>query len=267
MDERRMPFMEHIAELRTRLLRAVFAALACAVATFFFAPQIIEYLKYQFLPAGYYKLHTFTLGEGFFQEIKVAIISGFIFSGPFIAYQVWAFVAPALYDKEKRIVVPFVLSAIGFFAAGAAFCFFVVLPFGVEFLVTYGSEYSESVLQLSSFLSFVLFFLLSFGLIFELPVVLYFLAKVGMVKAAPLRRIRRYAIVGFFIIAAILTPTPDVINQTLMAAPMVILYELGILGVVRVEKQRAAKEAAERAEEAAARETTGAIVEPGEGGS
>jgi sec-independent protein translocase protein TatC len=267
MDERRMPFMEHIAELRKRILRAFLAVLVFAGVSFAYATEIIEFLKLQFMPAGYFSLHTFTLGEAFFQEIKVAIISGFFFAGPFIVYQIWAFIAPALYDKERQVVVPFMASAIGFFLAGAAFCFFIVLPFAVEFLVTYGAEHSTPVIQLSSFISFVLFFLLSFGLIFELPVVLYFLAKVGVVKSAPLRRIRRYAIVAFFVIGAILTPTPDVVNQSLMAVPMWILYELGILGVVRVEKQRAAREAADRAEAEAAREAASAIVEPGEGGS
>lgn len=261
-----MPFLDHIAELRTRVLRALAAVLVGTIACFFFAGEIIEQLKLELLPPAYWKLHTFALGEAFFTEIKVAIICGFILSGPLIAYQVWAFIAPALYEKEKRVVVPFVASAVGFFAAGAAFCFFVVLPFAVEFLVTYGVQHSTPVLQLSAFLSFVLLFLLTFGLVFELPVVLYFLARVGVVKSPFLKRVRRYAIVAFFIISAILTPTPDIVNQCLMAAPMVVLYELGILGVVHVERQRAAREEAERAAEAAARAAE-AIVQPGDGAS
>jgi sec-independent protein translocase protein TatC len=267
MSERRMPFLDHVAELRRRILWAMAAVLVCAVASFAFASRIIEFLKYELLPPAFWKLHTFALGEAFFQEIKVAIIAGFFFSGPFIAYQVWAFIAPALYEKEKRVVIPFVLSAVAFFLAGAAFCFFIVLPYAVEFLVTYGVEHSTPVLQLSAFISFVMLFLLAFGLIFELPVVLYFLGKIGVAKAAPLRRFRRYAIVAAFIVAAILTPTPDIVNQLLMAVPMVVLYELGILGVAHTEKQRAAQEAAERAAEEAARaeEAAAPIVSPGDG--
>jgi sec-independent protein translocase protein TatC len=267
MDERRMPFVEHLAELRSRLLRALLAVGVGTVLCFIFAKEIIDLLKLELLPASHYKLHTFTLGEAFFQEIKVAIIGGLFLAGPFFAYQIWAFVAPGLYERERRIVVPFALSAVGFFAAGAAFCFFVVLPFAIEFLLTYGIEHSEPVLQLAAFISFILFFLLAFGLIFELPVVLYFLAKVGVVKAAPLRRFRRYAIVAFFVIAAILTPTPDIFNQSLMAVPMWLLYELGILGVAREEKQRAAREAAARAAEAEARAEASPLVQAGEGGS
>lgn len=247
LADRRMAFMDHIGELRTRLLRAVMGAFVCGVVAFFFADEIIELLKYELLPPAHHKLHTFTLGEAFFQEIKVAIVVGLFVSIPFMTYQLWAFVAPALYEKERKLVVPLITAAIAFFAAGAAFCFFIVLPFAVEFLVTYGAEHSTPVLQLSAFISFVLFFMLSFGAIFELPVVLFFLAKIGIVKSGPLRKIRRYAIVAFFIIAAILTPTPDVVNQTLMAAPMWALYELGILGVVHVERQRAAAEAAAKA--------------------
>ena len=266
-----MAFMEHIGELRKRLLRSVLAAFVCGIAAFAFASEIIDVLKFELLPPAFMQLHTFTLGEAFFQELKVAIVVGLIVSIPFVTYQLWAFIAPALYEKERAMVVPLVIAAIVFFAAGGAFCFFIVLPFAVEFLVTYGAEHSTPMLQLSAFLSFVLFFLFSFGAIFELPVVLYFLAKVGIVKSGPLRKIRRYAIVAFFIIAAILTPTPDVVNQTLMAAPMWALYELGILGVVHVERQRAAQAAADKAaEETVRREEAAArpdIIDTGEGGS
>lgn len=269
-----MPFMEHIGELRSRIMRALIAVGVGTVVCFIFASNIIDLLKLELLPASHFKLHTFTLGEAFFQEIKVAIVGGLFLSGPFFAYQIWAFIVPGLYEKEQRLVVPLAMSAVGFFAAGAAFCFFVVLPFAIEFLLTYGIEHSEPVLQLSAFISFILFFLLSFGLIFELPVILYFLAKVGVVKAAPLRRFRRYAIIASFIIAAILTPTPDIFNQSLMAIPMCLLYELGILGVAREEKQRAAREAAARAAEAAtraaeaeARAAASPLVQLGEGGS
>jgi len=271
LEDRRMAFMEHIGELRTRLLRSVLAAFVCGAVAFFFAGQIIELLKWELLPPAFMKLHTFTLGEAFFQELKVAIVVGLIASIPFVTYQVWAFIAPALYEKERSIVVPLIVAAIVFFAMGACFCFFIVLPFAVDFLVSYGAEHSTPMLQLSAFLSFVLFFMFSFGAIFELPVVLYFLARIGVVKSGPLRKVRRYAIVCFFIIAAILTPTPDVMNQTLMAAPMWVLYELGILGVVRVEKQKAAQAAADKkAEEDARREEAAArpdIIDAGEGGS
>jgi sec-independent protein translocase protein TatC len=267
MDERRMGFMEHLGELRNRLVRAVLFALAAAIGCFFAAAHIINFLKFELLPPAHMKLHSFTLGEPLFQEIKVAIVCGLGLTVPYLVYQIWAFVAPGLYTHERKIVMPLILAAILFFLAGGSFCFFVVLPFAVDFLATYGAEHTEVVLQLSAFISFVLFFMLSFGLIFELPVVLYFLARVGVVRSAPLRKFRRYAILGAFVVAAILTPTPDVVNQCLMAVPIWALYELGIVGVAHVERDRAARAAAERAAEAKARAAEATVAQPGDGGT
>ena len=268
-----MAFMEHLGELRNRLVRAVIFTFITAIVCFFFAADIIEFLKLQLLPASAPNLYSFTPGEQLWQEIKVALICGISLSIPVIVYELWAFISPGLHPGERSVAVPLILAAILFFALGVGFCYLIVLPFALDFLLTYGTQHTITMLGLSHFVSFVMFFVMAFGLIFELPVLLYFLAKVGVLSSAPLRKIRRFAIVGFFIVGAILTPTPDIVNQSMMAIPMWLLYELGILGVVHVERQRAkaaalakAKEARERAAEAKARGDRG-VVDAGEGGS
>lgn len=276
-----MAFLEHLGELRNRLVKAVVVTFVLAIVCFFFAADIINFLKAQLLPRvqtglfeeGPQGLYSFTPGEQLWQELKVAIICGISMSIPVIVYQLWAFISPGLYEKERKVVVPLILAAILFFLAGVAFCFFVVLPFALTFLLSYGASHTTTLLGLSHFVSFVMFFVMAFGLIFELPVLLFFLAKVGVLTSKPLRKFRRFAILGCFIVAALLTPTPDIVNQCLMAVPMWGLYELGILGVVHVEKTRAkaaalaaAEEEAERAAQAKTRAAQG-VVDAGEGGS
>lgn len=244
MEETKQPFLSHLAELRKRLIISVSVLLLSAVLCFFFAKYIIYFLRMP-LPEKFNALKTFAPAEAFFTEIKVAVLSGIFLAAPVIFYQIWKFVAPGLYANEQKIVRPFVLSSIFFFLAGAAFCYTVVLPFVFNFLLNYGATYSDPFLRLKDFLSFTITLLLAFGIVFELPVFIYFLARVGAVKADKLKRFRRFAIVIFFVVGAILTP-PDIVSQIMLALPMMLLYEVGILSAVMVEKQRAEAEKKEK---------------------
>jgi len=148
-----------------------------------------------------------------------------------IFYQIWRFIAPGLYRHEQRVLLPFVLVSTLFFLAGAAFGYFVVFPPAFGFLLGYRSEVLEPLPAVSEYFSLALRLLLAFGGIFELPVIMVCLAKLGLVTGEMLRRHRRYAVLGAFVVAAILTPTPDVVNQTLMAGPLIVLYEVSIIAI------------------------------------
>jgi sec-independent protein translocase protein TatC len=160
--------------------------------------------------------------------MKVAFIAGIILTSPFILYQIWAFVAPGLYQKEKKYVIPFVLGGSFFFALGVLFGYFVAIPVGFRFLLGYATDFIKPMPSMKEYLSFSIKFLLAFGLVFEFPVVLVLLAKIGIIDAKMLARQRKYAILLIFIFAAVMTP-PDIISQVLMALPLMGLYELSIL--------------------------------------
>jgi sec-independent protein translocase protein TatC len=163
-------------------------------------------------------------------SMKVSFVAALALASPVIFYQLWKFISPGLLAKEKKYVLPFVISATGLFIAGALFCFFMILPFAMEFLLTYKlGDVLVPMLSVGQYVDFCLKFMLAFGAVFELPIVIIFLTRMGIVTTKTLAKNRKYAVLVAFILAAILTPTPDVFNQTLMAIPIVILYEAGIL--------------------------------------
>jgi sec-independent protein translocase protein TatC len=162
--------------------------------------------------------------------MKIALVAGLILALPVIFQQLWSFISPGLHHKEKKYVVPFVFIATGLFLVGAAFCFFIVLPFAMSFLLTYKiGDFMMPMLSVGQYTDFCLKFLLAFGVVFELPIFIIFFTRIGLVTPQTLAKHRRYAILIAFIVAAIITPTPDVFNQTLMALPMIVLYEVGII--------------------------------------
>ena len=169
--------------------------------------------------------------------MKVSFLAGVILGSPVIIYQFWVFVAPGLYQKERRYLVPIVLLSVVFFVGGALFCFFVVFPFGIKFFLSFATDVIQPLLSMKEYLSFASKMLLAFGLIFELPLVLIFLAKLGIVSVDFLRKNRKYAILLIFIVAAILTP-PDVVSQILMGIPLMILYEISIIGAMVFGKKK-----------------------------
>jgi sec-independent protein translocase protein TatC len=163
-------------------------------------------------------------------NIKIAFVAGFILALPVIFHQLWKFISPGLFQKEKRYVVPFIFLATGLFLAGASFCFFIVLPFAMGFLLTYKvGDFLTPMLSVGNYIDFCLKFILAFGAIFELPIAIIFLTRMGIVTPKTLAKNRKYAILLAFVAAAILTPTPDAFNQTLMAIPIIILYEMSII--------------------------------------
>jgi len=168
--------------------------------------------------------------EGFWMNMKIAMVAALILALPVIFQQLWSFISPGLHGKEKKYVVPFVLTATGLFLVGGAFCFFIVLPFAMGFLLTYKvGDFMMPLLSVGQYVDFCLKFILAFGAVFELPIIILFATRMGLITTQTLAKNRRYAVLIAFIVAAILTPTPDVFNQTLMAVPMIILYEVGIL--------------------------------------
>jgi sec-independent protein translocase protein TatC len=181
--------------------------------------------------------------------MKIAFISAFIITSPIVFYEVWKFIAPGLMPKEKKYALPFVLTTSSLFIIGSLFCFLIVLPFAMNFLLTYKMENLQTNWTLGYYIDFCLKFILAFGAVFELPVVTVFLTKLGIVTPDFLAKNRKYAVLIAFVIAALLTPTPDAFNQTLMAVPIIILYEVGILASRILNKKKQPKEEKKEEEE------------------
>ncbi len=256
MDDVKMPLTAHLEELRWRLIKAlvgIAVGFACSYqyANFLFAFLTAPLEGIRSHPGHAVNLIGTGVTEAFFTKLKVALIAGIFLSSPWTFYQIWRFVAPGLYPQEKRYALPFVGFASFFFLAGAAFCYALVLPVGYRFfLEQYGSIAVRPELRVSEYLSFTSRMLLAFGVTFELPVVTFFLARAGVVTHRHMLHYLRYAILGIFILAAVLTPGPDVASQLLMAAPLLVLYLVSI-GVAfmfgrRSEAQPVSEAAADR---------------------
>ena len=228
--EEKQPFMKHLEELRKRLVSSAIAVGACFVACYIFAERLfailVSPLKAQMVEGD--KLIFTNLPEMFLTYLKTAFIAAILLASPFIFYQIWMFVAPGLYKKEKKYLFPFVFFSTILFVGGALFGYFVVFPFGFKFFLGFATDYIQALPSVKQYFSFAIKLLFAFGVVFELPVVIFFLTKIGIVTPAQLRKKRKYAILMTFVMAAILTP-PDVITQCMMAGPLIILYEVGIL--------------------------------------
>lgn len=282
IDQRKMTIVEHLAELRTRLIYSFSAVLAISVLAYFFRTQILEVLarplsgKYflsreqipplveamrRFLEqegSGYFtspqmealltafrRLLYMQSGlifihpaEAFFAYLKLAFFTGILLSAPFILYQIWRYITPALYKHEKRYFRSAAAFGTGLFFAGVAFAFFVVLPLGINFLVRMGGPELQAVFTIGNYISFSMIFLIAFGLVFELPVVIYVLVKLGVVSRRSLAAKRKYVFVLAFVLAAIITPSIDPFTQTVTAIPLLLLYELSIFLARFAERKR-----------------------------
>ena len=224
-----MSFLAHMDELRKRLIRCLIAAGVGFLACYYFSSQLFELLMaplVKVLPPESTLIYT-SLPEGFFTYIKVAMVAGIFLASPYIFYQIWMFVSPGLYPEERKWLIPIAIFSAVFFVVGALFGYSVVFPFGFQFFMDFATETIRPMPTLSEYLSFSLKLLFAFGTIFELPLFIFFLARLGLVTAKGLRRVRKYAIMCAFVVSAILTP-PDVISQLFMAGPLLILYELSI---------------------------------------
>jgi sec-independent protein translocase protein TatC len=232
----------HIAELRSRLIKIVIIYAIFFLIAFVFWREIFTWMSHPLLEALKYEKNSkiiFTgLAEPFFTAIRISLFAGLFFSLPFILYQVWAFVAPGLYDNEKKMILPFVFWGSLMFLAGAAFAYYVVFPVGFKALIAFGGKEFTAMPKMDEYVNFFGKLMLGFGIAFELPVVTYFLAKLGLVTDRTLIEFSRYAVVLIFILAAVLTP-PDLFSQFAMATPLLLLYGASILiaRIVNPEKE------------------------------
>jgi sec-independent protein translocase protein TatC len=224
----KMPFLEHLGELRTRIVRSLIALVIGTAIALPFSERIVDFLARPVTKLGY-KLVFTAPAEAFWVQMKVGLIVGLFIAAPGILWQVWAFIAPGLHAHEKKYAAPFVIVGSLMFILGGAFSLFVVTPYAIAFLLSYARETLTPMITLENHIDFLLKFTLAFGAVFELPLAITLLARMGLVTAKMLSRNRKYAILGAFIVGAVLTPTPDAFNQTLMAGPLIILYEVGIL--------------------------------------
>ncbi|BAH75073.1 Sec-independent protein translocase protein TatC [Solidesulfovibrio magneticus RS-1] len=247
------PLLEHLVELRQRLVRCLIAVGVGFALSYSFAERLLDVLLkplMDVMPAGS-KLIATSLPETFFTVMKLAMVAGAFVASPYIFYQLWQFVAPGLYKEERKIIIPVAFATAVCFVGGALFGYFIVFPFGFKFFVDYASDYITVMPTISAYFSLAVTLLFAFGVIFELPVFIFFLTSLGMVGTKALRKFRRWAILLSFVVAAVLTPTPDAINQLLMAGPMIVLYEVGIWVSWFVDKQRLAEKAQRKAEQEA----------------
>ena len=241
-------FISHLIELRTRLLRSIVAVVVVLVCLFPWAKDIYAALAaplLKALPQGSTMIATDVTGT-FLVPLKVTLMAAFLIVLPYVLYQVWAFVAPGLYQHEKRLALPVIFSSVVFFALGMAFAYFFVFPIAFGFFAGYTPAGVQMMTDIDKYLSFVLTMFLAFGITFEVPVVVVVLVRLGVVSLDKLRSIRGYVIVGAFVVGAIFTP-PDVLSQVMLAVPLWLLYELGLLVArfVSVTKRETATEESE----------------------
>lgn len=250
-SETGMALTGHLKELRKRLVISVIAVAIGFSVSYYYSENLYRILAKPLLnalsPGQEYLVFT-GLVEPFFIYMKVGFAGGMILASPVILYEIWAFVAPGLYSHEKLWFISLVISSLFLFICGALFAYLVVFPFGFKYLLSYSSQEIKPLLSMSEYFSMVTKLLLAFGVVFQLPLGILVLARLGVVTAKQLLSWWRYAIVIILLVAAILTPTPDIFNQLLMAGPLMVLYAVGIIVAKLFGRQKAVKEAEPEAE-------------------
>jgi sec-independent protein translocase protein TatC len=244
LDETPLPLTAHLAELRKRIARILVGVVLGAAVCWNYREETFALLLRPALaalaPEGG-KLQALAPGEMFFTYIKCSLLVGFVVSLPVIFWQIWAFVAPGLYPKEKRLALPFVLISTLLFLGGAGFGYAVVFPIMFAFFSSFQNQFVVAAWTMQEVFSFTVEMFLAFGVAFELPVLVFFLALAGIVDARQLLHGFKYAVLGAFVVSAVLTPTPDVVTQTLLAGPLILLYLLGVGAAWLFARRRAAK--------------------------
>ncbi|MBK7090250.1 MAG: twin-arginine translocase subunit TatC [bacterium] len=221
-----MPFLEHIEELRKRLIKIILSIIGFAIVAYFFSDQLVELVVkpvgtvYFRQPAGAFML-----------RMKLAGFAGLVMAIPVVLFQFWRFVIPGLYKREVKYLVPVTILGTIFFFGGAGFCFFGVIPNAIKFLQEFGTENVKPLIDVSDYFSFVFWMCVAFGAVFQLPIIAYFLGRIGLITAQTLRRGRRFAVIGILIVAALITPTPDAFSMMLLAVPLYVLYEISVFVV------------------------------------
>ncbi len=225
-EEKVMTLTEHLEELRQRLIKSLIAVAVATVASFFFIEPVMGLLVRL---SGGHKIVALSPAETFMTTMKVAVIAGVALSMPVLIYQLFRFLAPGLTRQERKMVLTAVPFVFGFFLAGVAFGYFVLIPAALQFLLGFGSQYVDNQLRISDFLSFVSTFLLAVGGMFETPVIIFAAVRLGLISRQRLASYRKYVFLLAFVIGAVITPTGDPLNMTLLALPIYLLYELGLL--------------------------------------
>lgn len=228
----RMPLLDHLTELRSRLIKALVAALVCCGVALFFSQEIwgllVRPMNEALQQTGRGTMAMTTAVEGFVTMVKVAGLAGLLAASPMIFWQAWQFVAPGLYPHEKKPILPLVISSSTLFALGVAFGYAVIFRYAFPYFLEFAAADVQAVLSIDAYLGLATKLLLAFGLCFQLPIVVFFLARIGLIDARDMIRGFRYSVVGIFVVAAIITP-PDVLSQVLMAIPLLVLYGIGIV--------------------------------------
>lgn len=223
--DREMSLMEHLAELRTRLMIAAIAVAVTTAFSFIFTGQIIRWLL---VPSGLESLQVLGVTEAFTTYFRVALFAGIALAMPMILYQLFRYIDPALHPHERRILLSLLVPVLALFALGIAFCYYVLLPNAIRFLLNFGGDLFHEDIRATEYLSFVTTFMLGVGLVFQMPAIIFALVKVRVVQRSWLIRQRRYVFLGAFVLAALITPTPDPFNQALVGLPLYVLFELGL---------------------------------------
>ncbi|WP_413559154.1 twin-arginine translocase subunit TatC [Bdellovibrio sp. HCB209] len=240
LDQRSQSLFEHLGELRFRLVRMVWILLIATGICYHFSEPVFDFIRAPiapYLPGGGL-IYTGPLDK-FLAHIKIAFVCGILISCPLWLYQIWKFVAPGLYQNEKKYSMTFIVAGSGLFIMGAAFSYYIVLPMAFHFLMNYGGTTDKAMISIEQYLGFFTQMCLMFGVSFELPLVISILGMMGLVSQKFLKEKRRYAIMGLAVAAAIITP-PDLMSMVMMLVPMVLLYEIGVLVVGFVERKREA---------------------------
>ncbi|MDT8272689.1 MAG: twin-arginine translocase subunit TatC [Desulfomonilia bacterium] len=257
MEEEKLPVTSHLEELRSRLIKCVVAVGVGFLAVYPFSKHVFNFLVsplVKVMPEDGKLIYT-SLPEAFLTYLKVSFFAGLILATPVIIYQIWKFVMPGLYENERRYVIPFVLVGTIFFFIGASFAFFVVFPLGFQFFLGFTTDNIAALPSMKEYLGFAMRLLFAFGVTFELPLVMYFLAKMGIVKPGMLRKQRKFAILIIALGSAVLTP-PDVLSMILLSIPLYGLYEISIWVTHLVVRNKEVKDAEESGSENAEPEAT-----------
>jgi len=241
-EQKQMGFLDHLEELRGRIIKCLISIIVLSIVAYIFSEKLLDFVTRP-IPEVYFMSPT----EAFSTRIKLSLIAGIIVSVPVIFYHVWRFISPGLFSKEIKLIIPAVLASTVFFLIGAGFCFWLVLPVGIKFLMGFGTQKLKPMIQIKDYISFVSYMVLAFGAVFELPVISYFLGKMGIITSRTLTKGRKYALVAILVVSAAITPSPDVFSQLMLAGPLYFLYEVSII-VVRVtqKKKPALEEEADR---------------------
>ncbi len=234
MKKKRLSFIDHLEELRKRILYALGCVVIFSILGFFFAPGVLNLIiKHSQIAVTYF----FSPMEAFTAQIKVAISLGVIVSFPFLLYQTWAFIGPGLTKKERKISLAYLGSGLILFITGMFFGYFVLIKFGLTFLLSFGTEYLQPLINIGKYLNFIIWCLLGAGLLFQLPLLLFFLMKLGILDVDLVRRHRPEAVIAILLICAVITPTGDLFTLMLISIPLLILFELSIFAARLTKKK------------------------------